>query len=134
MTGVDAIFLLTPIRARVCVGLVQKCSHVLSCCHSPSKDRLLSPGRARRRAGTGLCDEGTTPMNWLNKLRPAKGATAAELSAKLAEAEQQAADLAARVADMERQRGPLLLDGTPAEVTRALGEATLEAGFIKRTS
>lgn len=31
-------------------------------------------------------------------------------------------------------KGSLLADGTPAEVTRALGEATLEAGFIKRTS
>ena len=31
-------------------------------------------------------------------------------------------------------KGALLADGTPAEVTHALGEATLEAGFIKRTS
>ena len=31
-------------------------------------------------------------------------------------------------------KGELLADGTPADVTRALGEATLEAGFIKRTS
>lgn len=31
-------------------------------------------------------------------------------------------------------KGSLLADGTPAEVTRLLGEATLEAGFIKRTS
>ncbi len=31
-------------------------------------------------------------------------------------------------------KGALLADGTPAEVTAALGEATLEAGFIKRTS
>ena len=31
-------------------------------------------------------------------------------------------------------KGSLLADGTPAEVTGALGEATLEAGFIKRTS
>ena len=31
-------------------------------------------------------------------------------------------------------RGALLADGTPAEVTRTLGEATLEAGFIRRTS
>ncbi len=31
-------------------------------------------------------------------------------------------------------RGSLLADGTPVEVTQALGEATLEAGFIKRTS
>jgi ABC-2 type transport system ATP-binding protein len=31
-------------------------------------------------------------------------------------------------------KGSLLADGTPAEVTAALGEATLEAGFIKRTS
>jgi ABC-2 type transport system ATP-binding protein len=31
-------------------------------------------------------------------------------------------------------KGSLLADGTPAEVTHALGEATLEAGFIKRTS
>ncbi len=31
-------------------------------------------------------------------------------------------------------KGSLLADGTPAEVTQALGEATLEAGFIKRTS
>ncbi len=31
-------------------------------------------------------------------------------------------------------KGALLADGTPADVTRALGEATLEAGFIKRTS
>jgi ABC-2 type transport system ATP-binding protein len=30
-------------------------------------------------------------------------------------------------------RGALLADGTPAEVTQALGEGTLEAGFIKRT-
>jgi ABC-2 type transport system ATP-binding protein len=30
-------------------------------------------------------------------------------------------------------KGSLLADGTPAEVTAALGEATLEAGFIKRT-
>ena len=64
-------------------------------------------------------------MNWLNRLRPAKGATAAELFAKLAEAEQQAATLAGRVADLERQRGPLLLDGTPAEVKAA--EAALAA-------
>jgi ABC-2 type transport system ATP-binding protein len=31
-------------------------------------------------------------------------------------------------------QGALLADGTPAEVTRTLGEATLEAGFIRRTS
>ena len=31
-------------------------------------------------------------------------------------------------------KGSLLADGTPAEVTQALGESTLEAGFIKRTS
>ena len=31
-------------------------------------------------------------------------------------------------------KGSLLADGTPAEVTQSLGEATLEAGFIKRTS
>ena len=31
-------------------------------------------------------------------------------------------------------KGALLADGTPAEVTLALGESTLEAGFIKRTS
>ena len=31
-------------------------------------------------------------------------------------------------------KGALLADGTPAEVTQALGESTLEAGFIKRTS
>jgi ABC-2 type transport system ATP-binding protein len=31
-------------------------------------------------------------------------------------------------------KGSLLADGTPLEVTRTLGEATLEAGFIKRTS
>ncbi len=31
-------------------------------------------------------------------------------------------------------KGSLLADGTPAEVTQTLGEATLEAGFIKRTS
>ena len=31
-------------------------------------------------------------------------------------------------------KGSLLADGTPAQVTRALGEATLEAGFIKCTS
>jgi ABC-2 type transport system ATP-binding protein len=31
-------------------------------------------------------------------------------------------------------QGSLLADGTPAEVTRMLGEATLEAGFIKSTS
>jgi ABC-2 type transport system ATP-binding protein len=31
-------------------------------------------------------------------------------------------------------KGTLLADGTPAEVTAALGEPTLEAGFIKRTS
>jgi len=31
-------------------------------------------------------------------------------------------------------KGSLLADGTPAEVTHALGEPTLEAGFIKRTS
>ena len=31
-------------------------------------------------------------------------------------------------------KGSLMADGTPYEVTRALGEATLEAGFIKRTS
>ena len=31
-------------------------------------------------------------------------------------------------------QGSLLADGTPAEVTRLLGEPTLEAGFIKRTS
>ena len=31
-------------------------------------------------------------------------------------------------------QGSLLADGTPAQVTQALGEATLEAGFIKRTS
>jgi ABC-2 type transport system ATP-binding protein len=31
-------------------------------------------------------------------------------------------------------KGSLLADGTPAEVTLSLGEPTLEAGFIKRTS
>lgn len=31
-------------------------------------------------------------------------------------------------------KGSLLADGPPAEVTRALGEPTLEAGFIRRTS
>ena len=31
-------------------------------------------------------------------------------------------------------KGSLLAEGSPAEVTQALGEATLEAGFIKRTS
>lgn len=31
-------------------------------------------------------------------------------------------------------KGKLLADGTPAEVTAALGEATLEAGFIARTA
>ncbi len=31
-------------------------------------------------------------------------------------------------------KGSLLADGTPADVTQALGEASLEAGFIKRTS
>ena len=31
-------------------------------------------------------------------------------------------------------RGKLLADGTPADVTAALGGATLEAGFIARTS
>lgn len=31
-------------------------------------------------------------------------------------------------------KGSLLADGTPDEVTRALGEPTLEAGFIARTS
>ena len=31
-------------------------------------------------------------------------------------------------------QGALLADGTPAEVTQALGEPTLEAGFIARTS
>ena len=31
-------------------------------------------------------------------------------------------------------KGSLLADGTPAEVTRTLGEPTLEGGFIKRTS
>jgi ABC-2 type transport system ATP-binding protein len=31
-------------------------------------------------------------------------------------------------------KGSLLADGTPGEVTAALGEPTLEAGFIKRTS
>jgi ABC-2 type transport system ATP-binding protein len=31
-------------------------------------------------------------------------------------------------------KGSLLADGSPAEVTQALGEATLEAGFIKHTS
>jgi ABC-2 type transport system ATP-binding protein len=30
-------------------------------------------------------------------------------------------------------RGTLLADGSPAEVTQALGEPTLEAGFIART-
>jgi len=30
-------------------------------------------------------------------------------------------------------KGSLLADGTPAEVTQALGESTLEAGFIQRT-
>ena len=30
-------------------------------------------------------------------------------------------------------QGSLLADGTPADVTQALGEPTLEAGFIKRT-
>jgi len=31
-------------------------------------------------------------------------------------------------------KGSLLADGTPAEVTRALGESSLEAGFIARTN
>jgi ABC-2 type transport system ATP-binding protein len=31
-------------------------------------------------------------------------------------------------------KGALLAEGTPAEVTRTLGEPTLEGGFIKRTS
>jgi len=31
-------------------------------------------------------------------------------------------------------KGSLLADGTPADVARELGESTLEAGFIKRTS
>lgn len=31
-------------------------------------------------------------------------------------------------------KGSLLADGTPAEVTQALGEPTLEAGFIRRTA
>jgi ABC-2 type transport system ATP-binding protein len=31
-------------------------------------------------------------------------------------------------------KGALLADGTPYEVTRALGETTLEAGFIQRTN
>ncbi|MEJ8822815.1 ABC transporter ATP-binding protein [Variovorax humicola] len=31
-------------------------------------------------------------------------------------------------------RGELLADGSPAQVTQALGEPTLEAGFIRRTS
>jgi len=31
-------------------------------------------------------------------------------------------------------KGALLADGTPAEVTQALGESTLEAGFIRRTN
>jgi ABC-2 type transport system ATP-binding protein len=31
-------------------------------------------------------------------------------------------------------KGSLLADGSPAEVTAVLGEATLEAGFIRRTS
>ena len=31
-------------------------------------------------------------------------------------------------------QGVLLADGTPAEVTRALGGPTLEAGFIARTA
>ena len=31
-------------------------------------------------------------------------------------------------------KGRLLADGTPAQVTEALGEPTLEAGFIRRTS
>lgn len=31
-------------------------------------------------------------------------------------------------------KGTLLADGTPAQVTGVLGEATLEAGFIARTS
>jgi ABC-2 type transport system ATP-binding protein len=30
-------------------------------------------------------------------------------------------------------QGALLADGSPAEVTQALGESTLEAGFIART-
>jgi len=54
-------------------------------------------------------------MIWVNKLRPAKGAPAAALSAKLAEAERQAAALAATVADMEDRRGAMLLDGTAAD-------------------
>jgi ABC-2 type transport system ATP-binding protein len=31
-------------------------------------------------------------------------------------------------------QGKLIADGTPAEVTAALGQATLEAGFIARTA
>jgi ABC-2 type transport system ATP-binding protein len=31
-------------------------------------------------------------------------------------------------------KGSLLADGSPDEVTRALGEPTLEAGFIARTA
>jgi ABC-2 type transport system ATP-binding protein len=31
-------------------------------------------------------------------------------------------------------RGTLLADGTPAQVTHALGAETLEAGFIARTA
>jgi ABC-2 type transport system ATP-binding protein len=31
-------------------------------------------------------------------------------------------------------QGKLIADGTPGDVTRALGEPTLEAGFIQRTT
>jgi ABC-2 type transport system ATP-binding protein len=31
-------------------------------------------------------------------------------------------------------QGQLIADGTPADVTTALGEPTLEAGFIQRTT
>lgn len=64
-------------------------------------------------------------MKFLERLRPSKNPTAAELRAKLAEAEAQAGTLAASVADMEARRGAMLLDGSPAEVTAA--EAALAA-------
>jgi len=64
-------------------------------------------------------------MNWISKLRPPKNATAADLRQKQAESEAQVAALRALVAEMERQRGPLLLDGSAAEVKAA--EAALAA-------
>lgn len=60
-----------------------------------------------------------------DRLRPAKMATAAELRAKLAEAEAQAGTLAAGLRAIEARRGATLLDGTPAEVKAA--EAALAA-------